>query len=81
MERRQIDRGAPHSHDWIVALVSLLEWVCIVVHVASRTGSGVAFSNTRPRARVHQRTNAKNPTASSAGGVWRNGHSMRLPVS
>ena len=44
MQRRQIGRGAPHSHDWIVALANLLEWVSIVVQRASRTGSGVAFS-------------------------------------
>lgn len=47
MERQQVDRGAPCSHDWIVALVSLLAGVSIGVHLASRTSSGVAFSNTR----------------------------------
>ena len=50
MQRRQIDRGAPRSHDWIVALVNLLAGVSIGVQIASRTSSGVAFSNTRTRA-------------------------------
>jgi len=47
VQRRQVDRGAPRSHDWIVASVNLLVGVSIGVHLGSRTGSGVAFSNTR----------------------------------
>jgi hypothetical protein len=62
VQRRQIRRGAPLFTDWIVALVNLLVGVCIGVHLASRTGSGVAFSNTR-RVRECTETNAKNPTA------------------
>lgn len=60
MQRRRIGRGAPHSHNWIAALVNLLVGVSIGVHLASRTGSGVAFSNTRPPARAH-RNECKKP--------------------
>jgi hypothetical protein len=60
VQRRQIGRGAPRTHDWIVALVDLLDGVSILCALESRTGSGVAFSNTSPRARVH-RNECKKP--------------------
>jgi hypothetical protein len=60
VQRRQLDRGAPRSHDWIVASVNLLVGVSIGVHLASRTSSGVAFSNRDARASA-QKNECKKP--------------------